>query len=110
MINSHLCTVKLSRRTVPGLNNYRLDTVADHFSIPIFDRHRAGSDALATAEVFLHVLTRLKEKGVGNLAAAREFQSIELPEPKSLELREIKESEPVPAGAESALQPATSGV
>ncbi|HEV2884517.1 MAG TPA: exonuclease domain-containing protein, partial [Pyrinomonadaceae bacterium] len=35
MINTHLCTVTLSRRLVPGLANYRLDTVADHFSIPI---------------------------------------------------------------------------
>jgi DNA polymerase III epsilon subunit-like protein len=49
--------------------------VADHFSIPIFDRHRAGSDALATAEVFLHLLSRLKENGVEDLAAARRFQS-----------------------------------
>lgn len=74
MINAHLCTVKLSRRTVPGLLNYRLDTVADHFSISIFNRHRAGSDALATAEVFLHLLTRLKENGVEDLAGARRFQ------------------------------------
>ncbi len=78
MINAHLCTVKLSRRTFPGLTNYRLDTVAEHFSIPIADRHRAGSDALATAEVFLHLLTRLKENGVEDLASARRFQSPEL--------------------------------
>jgi DNA polymerase III epsilon subunit family exonuclease len=75
MINTHLCTVKLARHTVPGLLNYRLDTVADHFSIPIFHRHRAGSDALATAEVFLHLLTRLKDRGVIDLAGARQFQA-----------------------------------
>ncbi len=78
MINAHLCTVKLSRRTFPGLTNYRLDTVAEHFSIPIVDRHRAGSDALATAEVFLHLLTRLKENGVKDLASARRFQTPEV--------------------------------
>jgi DNA polymerase III epsilon subunit family exonuclease len=83
MINSHLCTVKLSRRTIPGLANYRLDTVAANFSIPIFDRHRAGSDALATAEVFLHLLTRLKALGVENLATAREFQDEEKQEVRS---------------------------
>jgi DNA polymerase III epsilon subunit family exonuclease len=76
MINPHLCTVTLSRRAVPGLTNYRLETVADHFSIPIFDRHRAGSDALATAEVFIHLLERLAENGVKDLAAARTFQSL----------------------------------
>jgi DNA polymerase III epsilon subunit family exonuclease len=74
MVNPHLCTVLLSRRTVPGLINYRLDTVADHFSIPIFDRHRAGSDALATAEVFLRILDRLEGLGVKDLATARSFQ------------------------------------
>src|SRR5688572_22764029 len=74
MINAHLCTVLLSRRTVPGLTNYRLDTVADHFAIPIFERHRAGSDALATAEVFIRILDRLDELGVKDLAAARSFQ------------------------------------
>ena len=79
MINAHLCTVQLSRRTFPGLMNYRLDTVAEHFSIPILHRHRAGSDALATAEVFLHLLTRLKEGGVEDLAAARRFQFPEVP-------------------------------
>ena len=73
MVNSDLCTVKLARRILPGLRNYRLDTVADHFSIPIHHRHRAGSDALATAEVFLHLLTRLQENGVTDLAGARRF-------------------------------------
>lgn len=75
MINPHLCTVTLSRRAVPGLANYRLETVADHFSIPIFDRHRAGSDAQATAEVFLRILDRLDDHGVRDLATARTFQS-----------------------------------
>jgi DNA polymerase III epsilon subunit family exonuclease len=77
MVNAHLCTVKLARSTLPGLLNYRLDTVADHFSIPILQRHRAGSDALATAEVFLHLLTRLHENGVTDLAGARKFQYTE---------------------------------
>lgn len=83
MINPHLCTVLLSRRIVPGLSNYRLDTVADHFSIPIFDRHRAGSDALATAEVFIRLLDRLDEHGVKDLAAARSFQFPPLKRAKS---------------------------
>jgi DNA polymerase III epsilon subunit family exonuclease len=74
MINPHLCTVTLSRRTVPGLANYRLDTVAGHFSISIVDRHRAGSDALATAKVFLRILALLEEHGVRDLATARSFQ------------------------------------
>jgi DNA polymerase-3 subunit alpha (Gram-positive type) len=73
MANSNLCTVVLSRRIFPGLMNYRLQTVADHFSITINNRHRAASDALATAEIFIHMLSRLDEHGVRDLAAARRF-------------------------------------
>ena len=92
MINAHLCTVKLSRRVFPGLTNYRLETVANHFSIPIIQRHRAGSDALATAEVFLHLLSRLNEDGVKDLASARQ---LELMEPKSVETLAAAEALPL---------------
>ena len=79
MLNPHLCTVRLSRRVLPYLNNHRLDTIASHFSIPIISRHRAGSDALATAEIFLVLLSRLQEEhGIRDLAEARNFQFIEL--------------------------------
>jgi DNA polymerase III epsilon subunit family exonuclease len=73
MANSHLCTVKLSRKIFPGLQNYRLHTVADHFSIRIINRHRAADDALATAEIFLHMLARLDKHGVRDVAGARIF-------------------------------------
>ena len=79
MVNPHLCTVRLSRRALPDLLNHRLDTIASHFSIPIVSRHRAGSDALATAEIFLLLLTKLAEiHGIKDLAAARRFQFPEL--------------------------------
>ncbi|HJU55000.1 MAG TPA: exonuclease domain-containing protein [Pyrinomonadaceae bacterium] len=73
MVNTHLCTVKLSRRIFPGLLNYRLHTVAEHFAIQIVNRHRAAGDALATAEIFLHMLDRLHEHGVRDVAGARLF-------------------------------------
>ncbi|HJP91058.1 MAG TPA: exonuclease domain-containing protein [Pyrinomonadaceae bacterium] len=79
MVNPHLCTVRLSRRALPDLLNHRLDTIASHFSIPIVSRHRAGSDALATAQIFLLLLTELEEThGIKDLAAARRFQFPEL--------------------------------
>jgi len=75
MVNPHLCTVRLSRRAFPDLSNHRLETIAQHFSIPIASRHRAGSDALATAEIFIVLLTELEEThGIRDLAAARNFQ------------------------------------
>jgi len=79
MVNPHLCTVRLSRRALPDLSNHRLDTIASHFSIPIISRHRAGSDALATAEIFIILLTELEANhGIKDLAGARRFQFPEL--------------------------------
>jgi DNA polymerase-3 subunit alpha (Gram-positive type) len=53
--------------------NYRLHTVAEHFTIPILNRHRAADDALATAEIFIRMLARLREHGARDLADARRF-------------------------------------
>ncbi|HEX8455962.1 MAG TPA: exonuclease domain-containing protein [Pyrinomonadaceae bacterium] len=74
MFNAQLCTVSLSRRVVPDLANHRLHTVAEHFSVPIVNRHRAAGDAAATAEVFLRLLELLSQNGVRDLAAARKFK------------------------------------
>lgn len=81
MANSHLCTVKLSRRIFPGLENYRLHTIADYFMIPILNRHRAPDDALATAEIFIRILARLRQHGVRDVAGARLFQFLAANEP-----------------------------
>src|SRR5262245_26080103 len=79
MVNPHLCTVRLCRRMMPDLMNHRLDTVASHFSIPIASRHRAGSDALATAKIFVELLQQLEHThGIVDLATARSFQFPEL--------------------------------
>lgn len=75
MANAHLCTVNLSRRVLPGLTNYRLHTLAEHFDIPLHNRHRAAADARATAELFIHLLARLDENGVEDLASARRFKA-----------------------------------
>src|SRR5690606_5829526 len=42
-----LCTVRLSRRIVPGLRSYSLGRLAESLGIEITDRHRAGGDAAA---------------------------------------------------------------
>jgi DNA polymerase III epsilon subunit family exonuclease len=81
MVNSHLCTVKLTRRIFPGLTNYRLHTIAEHFTIPIINRHRAPDDALATAEIFIRILARLRQHNVRDVAGARLFQFLATNEP-----------------------------
>ena len=74
MGNSSLCTITLARHLVPELQRYRLDSVADHFGIAIAARHRAGSDALATAQILIKLLDKLDELGVEDVGAARRFR------------------------------------
>lgn len=72
--NPHLCTVQLSRKLLPQIENHRLHTVADYYSISIENRHRAGDDAFATAKIFVNLLEQLKNLGVRDLATAKKFK------------------------------------
>jgi DNA polymerase-3 subunit epsilon len=62
LINPKLCTVKLSKRFLPNLDNFHLDAVTDHYDIDITNRHRALPDAYATAQVFIKYLKLAQEK------------------------------------------------
>lgn len=73
--NPNLCTVRLSRKLLPDLENHRLHTVARHYSITIQNRHRAGGDALATAHIFINLLSQLETLGVKDLAMAKRIKS-----------------------------------
>lgn len=53
-----LCTVRLGRKIIPGLESYSLGRLAESLGIPIPDRHRAGGDAQATAKIFSVLLQR----------------------------------------------------
>jgi DNA polymerase-3 subunit epsilon len=58
-----LCTVRLSRKIIPGLDSYGLGRLAESLGIKIPDRHRAGGDALATARIF-DILLKRDQDGV----------------------------------------------
>jgi DNA polymerase III epsilon subunit family exonuclease len=45
------CTVKLARKVLPGLPNYKLDTLAEHFKLTFEARHRAVGDVKVLAGV-----------------------------------------------------------
>ena len=75
MRNAELCTVKLARRMIRDLDNHNLDALAEHFGLEIAERHRAASDARATAELFLRLLDQLESQGVRTLLEARSFRS-----------------------------------
>jgi DNA polymerase-3 subunit epsilon len=74
MANTSLCTIALARHLIPGLRRYRLDAVADHFGVGISARHRAGSDALATAHILIRLLEQMDELGIKDIGSARRFR------------------------------------
>jgi len=47
-----LCTIRLSRKLIPGLNSYSLGALCTTQNIVIKDRHRAKGDAEATTILF----------------------------------------------------------
>lgn len=72
-----LCTVRLSRKLIPGRKSYSLGNLCDALSISNEARHRAEGDAVATAKLF-DVLMQLKtanpqfkNKGVDELMVRR---------------------------------------
>lgn len=73
--NPSLCTVQLSRKLLPNIENHKLNTVANYYSIELLNHHRAGDDARATAKIFINLLAGLQECGVRDLGSARRFAS-----------------------------------
>lgn len=59
-----LCTVRLSRKIIPGLRSYSLGRLAESLGIHITDRHRAGGDAEATAKIFDLLIKRDTEGAI----------------------------------------------
>ena len=72
-----LCTVKLSRKLMPGRISYSLGHLCASIGIEIEGRHRAEGDAVATAQLF-DLLLKLKtenpaykNKGIAELMSTR---------------------------------------
>jgi DNA polymerase-3 subunit epsilon len=47
-----LCTIKLSRKIIPGYRSYSLGKICESLGININGRHRASGDAFATVQLF----------------------------------------------------------
>jgi len=82
-----LCTVRLSRKIIPGLRSYSLGSLAASLGITIVNRHRAGGDAEATAHIFSCLLQRDKE---GHIARSLKRNSGETILPPNLPKEEFE--------------------
>jgi DNA polymerase III subunit epsilon len=81
-----LCTVRLSRKIIPGLRSYSLGSLSESLGIEIQNRHRANGDASATVKIFDILLRRDKD---GNIVKALKRNSGETILPPNLAKEEF---------------------
>jgi len=62
-----LCTVRLAKRLLPRLRRRNLDAIAAYYGIENTARHRAGGDAMATAQVLIRLLDEARDRGCANI-------------------------------------------
>jgi DNA polymerase III subunit epsilon len=73
LAGTRLCTVRMARRLVPALRRRSLDAVTAFYGISITARHRAGGDAIATAEVLTRLLSVARDLGIMTFDDLRSF-------------------------------------
>ncbi len=64
---TRFCTVRLARRLVKGVRSCGLDNLCRFFGFRNEARHRAGGDALVTAELLARLLSLAREEGARTL-------------------------------------------
>ncbi len=78
LANPSLCTVQLSRRLLPNIENHKLNTVANYYSIDLVRHHRADHDARATAHIFVNLLDMMRGLGISSFREACAFSTQKL--------------------------------
>ncbi len=68
--NSYLDTVGLAQYLNPGLHNYKLNTLVQHYDIGEFHHHRADDDAEVLAKIFIKMLEGFRSEGVTDFNSA----------------------------------------
>ena len=74
----YIDTLSLTRKYIPGLANYKLDTVAHHFDIINSNEHRACSDAETCGKVLLSILENKKDNYEQKINISNEFKTQKL--------------------------------
>ena len=78
-IRKKLCTVRLSRKLIPGFNSYSLGKLCSALEIPLENRHRARGDAHATTLLFQKLLRTEGAEGVFKTFLNSRSQEVTLP-------------------------------
>lgn len=71
----YLCTMLLARRTLPGAANHKLNTLCQHYSIPL-QHHDAASDATACASLLLCLSRELGVDSLPQLRSVMDFGAL----------------------------------
>lgn len=80
-----LCTYKLARRLLTRNTKYNLGALSAYFDIRVRNRHRAGGDAAATAEVLSRLLEILEDNhGITTIGEVLSFQNCRLQQVKGV--------------------------
>ena len=64
---TYIDTLILAQNLLPGLGKYKLDIVAEHLQLPLFNHHRASDDAVPVAQMLTKFFPMLEERGVTRL-------------------------------------------
>lgn len=77
-LRNQLCTVKLSRKFIPGMPSYSLGKICKELDIKINGRHRAAGDALATVKLFEILISKANGEIVstGKTDAVVDFKTL----------------------------------
>lgn len=82
-----LCTIRLARKIIPGYRSYGLGKLCHQLGINLTNHHRAGGDALATAELFSMLL---EKDGEGVIAAMLKGRNSEQYLPPHVPVEEVE--------------------
>jgi len=70
-----LCTVRLARKVLPGLNGYSLGKLSSQLNLNHANHHRAGGDAMATAELFSMIVARDTQEVITGMLKGKSKES-----------------------------------
>lgn len=88
-----MCTVRLSRKILPGLKSYSLGKLCHQVGISLTNHHRAGGDAKATAELFTMLVENDKAGVINEMLKGRNKEQYL---PPNVPVEQVNSLPPVP--------------